>query len=77
MDLLPIRPVEFDRLVEFDRARNTAQIGLKFMDLHPGRIGYHPNDFTPILSSISCPVEFDRSNSTGRIGSKSMNFNPN
>ena len=27
------------------------------MDLHPGRIGYHPNEFTPILSSISCPVE--------------------
>ena len=29
------------------------------MDLHPGRIGYHPNEFTPILSSISCPVEFE------------------
>ena len=63
MDLLPIRPVEFDRPVKkFDRARNTAQFGLKFMDLHPGQIGYHPNEFTPILSSISCPVEFDRSN---------------
>ena len=24
----------------------------------PGQIGYHSNEFTPILSSISCPVEF-------------------
>ena len=88
--------------VEFDRAWNTAQIGLKFMDLHPiwavfqarsnwvssqwiyshfeqyfmpGQIrlvklgiipmnstGIYLNGFTPILSSISCPVEFDRSN---------------
>ena len=52
------------RPVEFDRARNTAQNELKFMDLHPGRTGYHPNEFTPILSNISCLVEFDRSNST-------------
>ena len=32
------------------------------MDLHPGRIGYHPNEFTPIWSSIHA-----WSNSTGRI----------
>ena len=32
----------------------------------PGRFGYHSNEFTPILSSISCPVEFQiRPNSTG------------
>ena len=119
-------PVEFDRSnFKFDRARNTAQNELKFMDLlpiqlgmkycsiwvsslwiythfeqyfMPGRIrpvefdrsnwelihgsnwveihGFTPNscpvelgiipmnstEFTPILSSISCPVEFDRSN---------------
>ena len=30
------------------------------MDLHPGRIGYHPNEFTPIWSSIHA-----RSNSPG------------
>ena len=24
----------------------------------PGQIGYHSNEFTPILSSISCPVKF-------------------
>ena len=51
MDLLPIRPVEFDW------ARNTAQNGSKFIVSLPGRIGYHPNEFTPILSSFSCPVE--------------------
>ena len=38
----------------------------------------NPSEFTPILSSISCPVEFDRSNfkfdrarNTAQIGSKS------
>ena len=24
----------------------------------PWSIGYHPNEFTPIFSNISCPVEF-------------------
>ena len=57
-------PVEFEiRLVEFDRARNTAQNGSKFTGITfvclPDQIGYHPNEFTPILSSISCPVEFE------------------
>ena len=54
MDLLPIRPVEFDR------ARNTAQNGSKFIVSLHGQIGCHPNEFTPIFSNISCPVEFDR-----------------
>ena len=35
----------------------------------PGELGIIPMNstgFTPMLSSISCPVEFDRSNSTGQ-----------
>ena len=60
-------PVKFQiRPVEFDRPWNTAQIGLKFTEIIfvclPDQIGYHSNEFTPILSSISCPVKFDRSN---------------
>ena len=37
------------------------------MDLHPGQIGYHPNEFTSILSSISGLVELGiiPMNSTG------------
>ena len=59
MNFHPIWPVIYARSnFEFDRAWNTPQFGLKFMDLHPGWIGYHSNEFTPILSSISCPVEF-------------------
>ena len=71
---LGVNPVEFIGMmpnlssiscpVEFDRARNTAQNELKFMDLHPGRTGYHPNEFTPNFSNISCPVEFDRARNT-------------
>ena len=88
--------------VKFDRAWNTAQFGLKFMDLHPiwavfqawsnwvssqwiyshfeqyfrlGRIGYHPNEFTPILSSISCPVKFDRAWNTAQNGCKFTGIN--
>ena len=57
-------PVEFEiQPVEFDWARNTAQNGSKFTGITfvclPDQIGYHPNEFTPILSSISCPVEFE------------------
>ena len=60
-------PVEFQIwLVEFNRPWNTAQIGLKFTEIIfvclPDRIGYHSNEFAPILSSISCPVGFNRSN---------------
>ena len=56
-------PVKFQIwLVEFNRPWNTAQIGLKFTEIIfvclPDRIGYHSNEFTPILSSISCPVKF-------------------
>ena len=40
MDLHPIW------LVKFDWAWNTAQIGWKFIVCLPGRIGYHPNEFT-------------------------------
>ena len=54
------------RLVEFDRARNTAQNGSKFTGITfvrlPGQLGIIPMNstgFTPILSSISCPVEFE------------------
>ena len=60
------------------------------MDLHPGRIGYHPHEFTPNLSSISCPVkfeirpvefeirpvEFDRARNTAQIGLKFMDLLP-
>ena len=58
-------PVKFEiRPVEFDQARNTAQNGSKFTGITfvclPDRIGYHSNEFTPNLSSISCPVEFDK-----------------
>ena len=42
----------------------------------PGRIGYHSNEFTPILSSISCPVEFDRAWNTAQNGSKSIDLLP-
>ena len=59
--------------LKFDRARNTAQNGRKsveFIGMIPNstREAYkcYPSEFTPILSSISCPVEFDRSNSTGQ-----------
>ena len=64
------------RPVEFDRARNTAQNELKFMDLHPGRTGYHPNEFTPILSNISCLVEFDRARNTAQNELKFMDLLP-
>ena len=61
-------PVEFEiRLVEFDRARNTAQNGSKFtgITLYPslvelGIIPMNSTEFTPNLSSISCPVKFNR-----------------
>ena len=46
---------------QFDRAWNTAQIGLKFMDLHP---------IWAVFLARSNSTS--RSNSTGRIGSKSM-----
>ena len=53
MDLHPIRPVEFDWLVEFDQALITGQIGLKFTEITfvclPGRIGFHLCGFTPNL----------------------------
>ena len=49
----------------------------------PGQIGYHPNEFTPILSSISCPVkfeiqpvEFDGAWNTAQIGLKFMDLHP-
>ena len=58
------------RPVEFDRARNTAQNGSKFMDLHPGRIGYHPNEFNWIYS------QFDRARNTAQNGSKFMDLHP-
>ena len=64
------------RLVEFDRALNTGQIGWKFIVCHlPGRIGYHPNEFNWHLS-ISMDllpirlVEFNRALNTGQIGWK-------
>ena len=68
-------PVEFEiQPVEFDWARNTAQNGSKFTGITfvclPDRIGYHPNEFTPILSSISCPVKFDWARNTAQNGSK-------
>ena len=58
MDLLPIQPVKFDQLVEFDRARNTAQIGSKSIEMIPNSTREAYNEFTPILTNISCPIEF-------------------
>ena len=46
------------------------------MDLHPGRTGYHPNEFTPILSNISCPVEFDWARNTAQNELKFMDLLP-
>ena len=46
------------------------------MDLLPGRIGYHPNEFTPILSNISCPVEFDQARNTAQNELKFMALLP-
>ena len=81
--------VEFQiRPVEFDRARNTAQIGSKSIEMIPNSISqsYECNlsEFQPILSSISCPVEFqirpvkfDRARNTAQIGSKSIEMIPN
>ena len=46
------------------------------MDLLPGRIGYHPNEFSPILSNISCPVEFDRARNTAQNELKFMDLLP-
>ena len=46
------------------------------MDLDPGRIGYHPNEFTPIFSNISRPVEFDQARNTAQNGSKFMDLHP-
>ena len=43
----------------------------------PGRIGYHPNEFTPILSSISYPVEFDRAWNIAKNGSNFIGMIPN
>ena len=43
----------------------------------PGRIGYHPNEFTPILSSISCPVEFNWARNTAQFGFEIHGFTPN
>ena len=77
-------PVKFEiRLVEFDRARNTAQIGSKSIEMIPNSISqsYKCNlsEFTPIFTNISClvkfqirPVEFDRARNTAQIGSKSI-----
>ena len=57
MDLLPIRPVEFDR------ARNTAKIGLKFMDLLPIRPGMkYCSNWVEIQWIYS---QFDQLNLTG------------
>ena len=52
---------------QFDRSNLTGHEILLKMGVNslrlivclPGRIGYHFNEFTPILSSISCPVEFE------------------
>ena len=77
MDLLPIRPVEFER------ARNTAQIGSESIEMIPNLTREAYNEFTPIFTSISCPVksdrpvEFDRARNTAQIGSKSIEMIPN
>ena len=69
MDLLPFRPVEFDR------AWNTAQFGLKFMDLLPIWPGMkYCSNWVEIhcmpawsnwVSSLWIYSQFDRSNLTG------------
>ena len=69
MDLLPIRPVKFDR------AWNTAQIGLKIIVCLPGQIGYHLYGFTPNLTSNICPVEFHRAWNTAQNGCKFTEIN--
>ena len=63
MDLLPIRPVEFDR------ALNTGQIGWKFIVCLPGQIGYHPNEFNWHLSQWIYS-QFNQALNTGQIGWK-------
>ena len=45
-------------LVKFDRARNTAQIGSKSIEMIPNLTRETYNEFTPIFTNISCPVKF-------------------
>ena len=63
MDLHPIRPVEFNRSVKFDRALNTGQIGWKFNEntlyaslvelgiIPMNSTGIYLNGFTPNSTS--------------------------
>ena len=52
-------PVEFQiGPVEFDWARNTAQIGSKSIEMIPNSTREAYNEFTPIFTNISRPVEF-------------------
>ena len=89
MNLHPFLPIFHARSnFKFDRARNTAQIGSKSIEMISNSISqsYKCNlsEFQPILSSISCPVEFeirpvkfDWPRNTAQIGSKSIEMIPN
>ena len=69
---------------QFDRSNSTGHEILLKMGVNslrlivclPGRIGYHSNEFTPILSSILCLVKFDRAWNTAQFGLKFMDLHP-
>ena len=89
VNLLPFWAVFLARSnFKFDPAWNTAQNGSKFIGMIPNSIreAYKCNlsEFTPIFTSISCPVEFDWSNfkfdrawNTAQNGSKFIGMIPN
>ena len=60
-----IRPVEF----QIRPGKKYCSIWVEIHGFTPNSISQaykcYPSEFTPIFTSISCPVEFDRSNSTG------------